>query len=331
MKKSYIVLIAIFIAILPILSFGQPIISKLIEGKPLKEALNVVALETEKNTQDIATLKNGAKQQEKYNEFKVYYDQVWLKSKTEEETVKDTMGYCAQAINENNAEKQAKFCPLAKNLQNSWNEYKTSLGEKTIFDDEYTVWPEAINNDITKKEAKIKSAQEEELRQQEIVLSLPNGNSLMKYNEDAAKRLEASQNGMLAPTPEEPLTPKQQKTQQKIAELQQQRKELSKTINIKAYGERMNALSELYSDCREILPEWTEDLKYTDIDFDKCLKHMNNRLVEMENKLSSLENIPENQVDIYQITQSIGLTEKEIQKLPELQKDLEELEKIYKK
>lgn len=53
MKKIYISLIVIVTFLFPFLIFGDLIKSKLIEGKTQEEAINIVALETEKNTTQI--------------------------------------------------------------------------------------------------------------------------------------------------------------------------------------------------------------------------------------------------------------------------------------
>ena len=67
MKKHYIVLfIIIAIITLPFLIFGDLIKSKLIEGKTQEEAINIVALETEKNTTQIEENKAN---EEKINEI----------------------------------------------------------------------------------------------------------------------------------------------------------------------------------------------------------------------------------------------------------------------
>ena len=67
MKKSYILSIAFIVFLFPFLMFGDLIKSKLIEGKTQEEAINIVALETEKNTAQIE--ENKAKEEEKINEI----------------------------------------------------------------------------------------------------------------------------------------------------------------------------------------------------------------------------------------------------------------------
>ena len=67
MKKSYILSIAFIVFLFPFLMFGDLIKSKLIEGKTQEEAINIVALETEKNTAQIED--NKAKEEEKINEI----------------------------------------------------------------------------------------------------------------------------------------------------------------------------------------------------------------------------------------------------------------------
>jgi hypothetical protein len=74
---------------------------------------------------------------DKYEKFKEVYKKVWLRSRTEEDTVKDTMGYCHQAKEEKNEKKEANFCPLAKELQNSWNEYQKEIGGIEIKDKDF--------------------------------------------------------------------------------------------------------------------------------------------------------------------------------------------------
>ena len=68
MKKRDIVLFLIVVILtLPFLIFGDLIKSKLIEGKTQEEAINIVALETEKNTTQIE--ENKANEEEKINEI----------------------------------------------------------------------------------------------------------------------------------------------------------------------------------------------------------------------------------------------------------------------
>jgi hypothetical protein len=75
-------------------------------------------------------------------------------------------------------------------------------------------------------------------------------------------------------------------------------------------------------------PEQVRELKYSDIDFDKCTEKAKSILSEMTKKLNSLENIPENEFEIKQLTLKIedfsSTYEKRISSVRDNLKELED-------
>lgn len=149
-RKTKLIFIGVLIGIIafPAFALGGSFVSSLIQGKTVEEAIQVLAgqidlligrvdvLETkqkvqEQDTQKIQTaLEKEISQQKAYDEFRRAYDKVWLRGKTEESTVQDTRGYCRQAIKEGNTDKANNFCPLADELEKTWEAYQKLLLEK---------------------------------------------------------------------------------------------------------------------------------------------------------------------------------------------------------
>lgn len=147
-RKTKLIFVGILIGIVafPTFALGGTFVSSLIQGKTVEEAIQVLAgqidlllgkvevLETkqkvqEQNTQEIQTaLEKEISQQKAYDAFRRAYDKVWLRGKTEGSTIQDTRGYCQSAIKEGRTD--SPFCPLADELEKTWETYQKLLLEK---------------------------------------------------------------------------------------------------------------------------------------------------------------------------------------------------------
>lgn len=138
--KSYkkisisILIILVIILALPTIVLGSTFISSLIQGKSVPEAIQILAEQVESLIGRVEKVETKQTEQDReiaiqkaYNEFKRAYDKVWLRGKTEESTVKDTREYCQVAIKEGHTAKADNFCPLADELEKTWNNYQNLL------------------------------------------------------------------------------------------------------------------------------------------------------------------------------------------------------------
>lgn len=129
-----ILIILVIILALPTIVLGSTFISSLIQGKSVPEAIQILAERIQSLAGRVEKVENRQTEQDKeiaiqkaYNEFRQAYDKVWLRGKTEESTVKDTREYCQGAIKEGNVAKANNFCPLADELEKTWNNYQNLL------------------------------------------------------------------------------------------------------------------------------------------------------------------------------------------------------------
>lgn len=145
--KSLLVSILIGIVGFPTIVLGGSFVSSLIDGKTIDEAVQILAeqidsligrieiIETKQAGQEQfiqelqIILEKEQIQQEAYREFRKAFDKVWLygKGKGEEATIQVTREYCQRAIEEGNEAKVDNFCPLADELESTWNIYQNSL------------------------------------------------------------------------------------------------------------------------------------------------------------------------------------------------------------
>lgn len=145
-QKILIGIVGVFA--LPTIAIGGSFTLSLLEGKSVEESFIILStqidsvigrietLETKQGSQEQSILEfqstigqqqKEITQQEAYNEFRRIYDKVWLRGKTEEDTVRDTEEHCQLAVSEGNKAKEDNFCPLAGELKNAWDIYQNSL------------------------------------------------------------------------------------------------------------------------------------------------------------------------------------------------------------
>lgn len=117
--------------------------------------------------------------------------------------------------------------------------------------------------------------------------------------------------------------------QKKLLELQNQKKGIQ---NLKECQKRDFLISKLNSASDHKFETVFNTIKYKDIDFEQCLATANKKLLELNTKLSNLENIPENSVDIEMIKREIRDTIINIKDINYVKDNLLEIEnKCFKK
>lgn len=241
MKKRYIILliVAIFsiVLFLPFLIKGDILKSKMIEGKSQEEAINIVALETEANTNEIEVVKNAI-------------------SELDEEV---------------------------KQNSEDISEIKTSV----------------IVTEENQEENNITIMTEEE--------------NLKKELEDIDKRLSDSS---LLPLEINLLNMKKQMIEYKL-----------QNPNWYECQERQYLLN-ILKEYLDISEEDLKDLRYTDIDFNECLKNAENNLNSLKEKLSSLEETEENNSEIQMLTRQISTyhLEQRVENILNVKRNLKDLE-----
>jgi len=108
------------------------------------------------------------------------------------------------------------------------------------------------------------------------------------------------------------------------SEIKKRQEEVSKIDVIKL--RKINfLLSNLYAMCKEVLPEWSDNIKYKDVDFIKCKKSILDKISFLKEKESSLEKTPENQIEICLTKQAILSAEAETDNLLKIEKELKEV------
>ena len=142
-------LISILIGLIafPVITLGSSFTVSLVQGKTVEEAVQILAnqidlligrVETLETKQEIyeqsmqemqMDLKKEQAKQEAYKEFRIVFDRVWLygKNKGEETTIQDTREYCQRAIEDKNEGAVDNFCPLADELERTWDAYQSFL------------------------------------------------------------------------------------------------------------------------------------------------------------------------------------------------------------
>jgi len=149
-ERIKLILTGILIGIIafPTITLGGTFVSSLIQGKTVEEAVQILAeqidsfigrveiLETKQEAQEQGmeemqkVLEKEIAQQKAYNEFKRAYDKVWLYGKTEEDTVQVTREYCERQVEEGMKREGSPFCPLADELERTWEVYQKLLLEE---------------------------------------------------------------------------------------------------------------------------------------------------------------------------------------------------------
>jgi uncharacterized phage infection (PIP) family protein YhgE len=97
--------------------------------------------------------------------------------------------------------------------------------------------------------------------------------------------------------------------------------------NYKVCNEKLELIFKI-RDLLDLTPEELRELKYADIDFNQCTEKAKSILLKMTERLSKLENIPENEFEIKQLTLKIedfsSSYEKRISLVKDNLKDLED-------
>lgn len=149
MKTYQKTLIGILIGLItfPAVTLGGSFVVSLIQGKTPAEAVQIIAEqmdiligrvevvetkqeEQKQSIQEMQTaLEKEQAKQEAYKEFRIAFDKVWLygKNKGEETTIQATREYCQRAIENGNEGAIGNFCPLADELEKTWEAYQSFL------------------------------------------------------------------------------------------------------------------------------------------------------------------------------------------------------------